>query len=82
MYDLHNELEFERNNNTFVLFWYNVSHGLMRNHVPYGYPTWKKNQVTQKVYYVTQEGSDSNTGENITEAFAIAQNSKARSATQ
>ena len=35
-----------------------------------GYPTWKKNQVTQKVYYVTQEGSDSNTGENITEAFA------------
>ena len=35
-----------------------------------GYPTWKKNNVTQKVYYVTQEGSDTNTGENITEAFA------------
>ena len=34
-----------------------------------GYPIWKKNQVTQKVYYVTQEGSDTNTGENITEAF-------------
>ena len=35
-----------------------------------GYPTWKKNSVTQKVYYVTPDGSDTNNGENITQAFA------------
>lgn len=35
-----------------------------------GYPEWQKNNVTQKVYYVTEEGSDDNSGENITEAFA------------
>ena len=35
-----------------------------------GVPSWKKNSVTQKVYYVTPDGNDSNNGENITQAFA------------
>ena len=34
-----------------------------------GYPAWKNNSVTQKVYYVTPDGNDANTGENITQAF-------------
>ena len=35
-----------------------------------GYPSWKKSNSTQKVFYVTPDGSDSNSGENITQAFA------------
>ena len=35
-----------------------------------GYPAWKKSNFTQKVYYVTPDGNDTNTGENITQAFA------------
>ena len=34
-----------------------------------GYPAWKNNSVTQKVYYVTPDGLDTNSGENITQAF-------------
>jgi len=34
-----------------------------------GYPAWKNNSVTQKVFYVTPDGSDTNSGENITQAF-------------
>lgn len=35
-----------------------------------GYPNWEKNNVTDPVYYVTTEGSDLNSGENITKSFA------------
>lgn len=35
-----------------------------------GLPTWQSNNVTDPVYYVTVEGDDDNTGENITNAFA------------
>lgn len=35
-----------------------------------GYPTWESNNVSNPVYYVTEEGSDSNTGENISNSFA------------
>lgn len=35
-----------------------------------GYPEWQSNNVTDPVYYVTEEGSDSNTGENISNSFA------------
>ncbi len=35
-----------------------------------GFPSWKKSNSTQKVFYVTPDGSDSNSGENITQAFA------------
>ena len=35
-----------------------------------GYPQWESNNVTDPVYYVTEEGSDNNTGENISNSFA------------
>lgn len=35
-----------------------------------GVPVWETNNVTDPVYYVTTEGSDTNTGENISRAFA------------
>lgn len=35
-----------------------------------GYPEWQSNNVTDPVYYVSEEGSDSNTGENISNSFA------------
>jgi len=35
-----------------------------------GYPEWQSNNVTDPVYYVTEEGSDTNTGENISNSFA------------
>jgi len=35
-----------------------------------GFPAWEKNNVTDPVYYVTTDGSDLNTGENISKAFA------------
>ena len=35
-----------------------------------GFPTWEKNNVTDPVYYVTVEGDDLNSGENITKSFA------------
>jgi hypothetical protein len=35
-----------------------------------GVPVWENNNVTDPVYYVTTEGSDTNTGENISRAFA------------
>ena len=37
---------------------------------PFGIPVWGKNNVTYPVFYVTEEGSDSNTGENISRSFA------------
>ena len=35
-----------------------------------GYPEWQSNNVSEQVFYVTEEGSDNNTGENISNAFA------------
>ena len=35
-----------------------------------GYPEWQSNNVTDPVYYVSEEGSDSNNGENISNSFA------------
>ena len=35
-----------------------------------GYPEWQSNNVTDPVYYVTEEGSDTNSGENISNSFA------------
>jgi hypothetical protein len=35
-----------------------------------GYPAWEKNNVTDPVYYVTVDGNDLNSGENIGKAFA------------
>ena len=35
-----------------------------------GYPEWQSNNVTGPVYYVTEEGSDSNNGENISNSYA------------
>ena len=35
-----------------------------------GYPAWEKNNVTDPVYYVTTDGSDLNSGENISKSFA------------
>ena len=35
-----------------------------------GVPQWENNNVTDPVYYVTEEGSDTNTGENISRSFA------------
>ena len=35
-----------------------------------GYPEWQSNNVTDPVYYVTEEGSDTNNGENISNSFA------------
>ena len=37
---------------------------------PNGVPVWETNNVTYPVFYVAEEGSDSNTGENINRAFA------------
>ena len=37
---------------------------------PAGVPQWENNNVTDPVYYVTEEGSDTNTGENISRSFA------------
>ncbi|AOV58841.1 tail fiber-like protein [Synechococcus phage S-CAM3] len=37
---------------------------------PTGVPQWENNNVTDPVYYVTEEGSDGNTGENISRSFA------------
>ena len=37
---------------------------------PSGVPVWESNNTTDPVYYVTTEGSDSNTGENISRSFA------------
>jgi hypothetical protein len=37
---------------------------------PAGVPVWETNNVTYPVFYVAEEGSDSNTGENINRAFA------------
>ena len=37
---------------------------------PSGVPQWENNNVTDPVYYVTEEGSDTNTGENISRSFA------------
>jgi len=37
---------------------------------PGGVPQWEKNSTTHAVYYVTEEGSDSYDGSNITKAFA------------
>ena len=34
-----------------------------------GYPAWEKNNTTDPVYYVTTDGSNSNTGENISKAW-------------
>ena len=34
-----------------------------------GYPAWEKSNATDPVYYVTVNGSDLNTGENITKSF-------------
>ena len=36
---------------------------------PTGVPQWEKNSTTHAVYYVTEEGSDSYDGSNITKAF-------------
>ena len=35
-----------------------------------GVPHWENNNVTHPVYYITEEGSDSNDGSNISRAFA------------
>ena len=35
-----------------------------------GVPNWEDNSVTHPVYYVTEEGSDSNDGSNISRSFA------------
>ena len=35
-----------------------------------GYPEWQSNNVTDPVYYVAEEGADTNSGENISNAFA------------
>ena len=35
-----------------------------------GYPEWQSNNVSDPVYYVTEEGSDTNSGENISNSFA------------
>lgn len=35
-----------------------------------GYPEWQSNNVTDPVYYVTEEGDDNNNGENISNSFA------------
>lgn len=35
-----------------------------------GVPNWENNNVTYPVYYVTEEGSDSNNGRNISRSFA------------
>jgi|8_EtaG_2_1085327.scaffolds.fasta_scaffold00087_9 hypothetical protein len=35
-----------------------------------GVPGWENNSVTHPVYYVTEEGNDNNTGENISRSFA------------
>lgn len=35
-----------------------------------GYPAWERNNVTDPVYYVTTDGSDLNSGENISKSFA------------
>lgn len=35
-----------------------------------GVPAWQNNNVTHPVYYVTEEGSDSNDGSNISRSFA------------
>ena len=35
-----------------------------------GVPNWENNSVTHPVYYVTEEGSDSNDGSNISRSFA------------
>jgi hypothetical protein len=35
-----------------------------------GVPNWENNNVTHPVYYITEEGSDSNDGSNISRAFA------------
>jgi hypothetical protein len=35
-----------------------------------GVPNWENNNVTHPVYYVTEEGSDSNDGSNISRSFA------------
>lgn len=37
---------------------------------PTGVPQWETNSVTDPVYYVTEEGSNTNTGENISRSFA------------
>jgi hypothetical protein len=37
---------------------------------PGGVPQWEKNNVTHPVYYVTEEGSDSNDGLSISRSFA------------
>ena len=37
---------------------------------PAGVPQWENNNVTDPVYYVTEEGSDTNSGENISRSFA------------
>jgi len=37
---------------------------------PSGVPQWENNNVTDPVYYVTEEGSDTNSGENISRSFA------------
>ena len=34
-----------------------------------GYPAWEKNNATDPVYYVTTNGSDLNSGENISKSF-------------
>jgi len=34
-----------------------------------GYPAWDKNNVTDPVFYVTTDGSDLNSGENISKSF-------------
>ena len=35
-----------------------------------GYPEWQPNNVSDQVFYVTEEGADNNTGENIQNSFA------------
>ncbi len=35
-----------------------------------GVPGWENNSVTHPVYYVTEEGNDNNSGENISRSFA------------
>ncbi len=35
-----------------------------------GVPQWENNNVTDPVYYVTEEGADANSGENISRSFA------------
>ena len=46
------------------------ANGTVLTVAPGGVPVWETNNVTNPVYYVTEEGSDTNDGSNINRSFA------------